>query len=98
MTSWNTSRNSQINLEKTPFSDNPIAKMFSYILGLKKVTDDMKTHKNPTLRGQSTVPAAKTSNLSPRPYAPATFKKFTAPETKKPPVFELQMKKWIVVC
>ncbi|XP_057309700.1 adenylyl cyclase-associated protein-like isoform X1 [Hydractinia symbiolongicarpus] len=64
--------------------------------GLKKVTDDMKTHKNPTLRGQSIVPAAKTSNLSPRPYAPATFKKFSAPETKKPPVFELQMKKWIV--
>jgi len=63
--------------------------------GLKKVTDDMKTHKNPNLRSSSTVPAKSTA-LSPRPYEAPKYKKFNAPETKKPPVFELQMKKWII--
>lgn len=63
--------------------------------GLKKVSDDMKTHKNPALK--------QVSALSPRPYSPPQFKKFTAPggakpaPAKKPPMFELvQSKKWIV--
>jgi len=64
--------------------------------GLKKVTDDMKTHKNPNLRSQGPVESTKSSALSPRPYSPPKFKKFNAPEVKKPPVFELQDKKWIV--
>ena len=65
--------------------------------GLKKVTDDMKTHKNPKLRAQGPVETTKSSALAPRPYSPPKFKKFNTPEVKKPPVFELQDKKWIVV-
>jgi len=44
------------------------------------------------------VPAKK-SALAPRPYSPTQFKKFTAPGSapaKKPPVFELDNKKWKV--
>jgi len=65
--------------------------------GLKKVSDDQKTHKNPALRSSATVSAT-----APRPYSPPQFKKFTAPGSakappvKKPPVFELQAKKWVV--
>lgn len=66
-------------------------------LGLKKVTDDMKTHKNPSLRNQGPVATTKSSALNPRPYSPPQFKKFNAPGKDKPPVFELQMKKWVVV-
>ena len=50
--------------------------LLPFIPGLKKVTDDMKTHKNPALKappGQKAAPV------------------------KKPPVFELQGKKWVVV-
>jgi adenylyl cyclase-associated protein len=57
--------------------------------GLRKVTDDMKTHKNPTLRAGDTVPA-KTSAGSSSPRAGAT----TA--TAKPPKFALEGKKWMV--
>jgi len=67
--------------------------------GLKKVSADMQTHKNPELRNQAPVPA-KSSNLAPRPYgASPQLKKFgggAAAPVKKPPVFELQNKKWVV--
>lgn len=58
--------------------------------GLRKVTNDMKTHKNPELRASSVVKATDVK--------PAPAKKFgsaAAPVTK-PPVCELQGKKWIV--
>lgn len=59
--------------------------------GLKKVTDDMKTHKNPALRESSAVPA-KAKSGSPKPA-----KTFGAPvATSKPPKFELEGKKWAV--
>ncbi|KAL4218397.1 F-actin-capping protein subunit alpha [Mactra antiquata] len=69
--------------------------------GLKKVTDDMKTHKNPALRASSTVSATGVRT------GPAPFKANPPPKTApkpgakpapaaKPPVFELQDKKWIV--
>ena len=56
------------------------------------MTDDMKTHKNPELRTSSVVKAqAKPAASKPAP-------KYGAPTaTKKPPVLELQGKKWIVV-
>lgn len=63
------------------------------ILGLKKVTDDMKTHKNPALR------------QGPKPFVagggapksvPASAPK-AAPAVQKPPVTKLDGKKWIVV-
>jgi len=58
--------------------------------GLRKVTDDMKTHKNPSLRSTSVVPSK--PKLAPKPTASKP-----APAAKKPPVFELQGgKKWIV--
>lgn len=59
---------------------------------LKKVTADMQTHKNPELRGQSTVPA-KTSSATSATSSPAK----AIPE--KPAKTELQdHKTWIVVC
>nr|P40122.1 RecName: Full=Adenylyl cyclase-associated protein; Short=CAP [Hydra viridissima]CAA56104.1 cyclase associated protein [Hydra viridissima] len=64
--------------------------------GLKKVTDDMKTHKNPELRNQ---PPLKSSALDPRPYTPPNLKKFSAPVSKpakKPALFQLQNKKWVI--
>ena len=57
--------------------------------GLKKVTDDMKTHKNPNLRGSSVVPATT--------KAPSPEKKVVqAAAPAKPPKLELEGKKWAV--
>lgn len=60
--------------------------------GLRKVTDDMKTHKNPELRGSSLIKAdaVKSTTKSAPKYGAAT-------QTKKPPVLALQNKKWVVV-
>ena len=65
--------------------------MFFAFLGLKKVTKDMQTHKNPNLRSSSVVPAKSTGATitAPKPFKPG------AP-VKKPPVLELQNKKWVV--
>ena len=60
--------------------------------GLKKVTDDMKTHKNPALRGSSVVKASVKSSST-----TTTPKYGAAVAAKKPPKLELQNKKWIVV-
>ena len=60
--------------------------------GLRKVTNDMKTYKNPALRGSSVVKATdvkSSAKTTPRFGASAA--------TKKPPKLELQGKKWIVV-
>ena len=59
--------------------------------GLHKVTDDQKTHKNTALRGSSKVEASATEKKS-----SAAPKAVSAP-VKKPPVCELQGKKWVVV-
>jgi len=61
--------------------------------GLKKVTSDMQTHKNPTLRTgpqpfKATPPSPKPTT-APKPG----FKSVAAVKT---PVFELQGKKWVV--
>ncbi|KAJ8321617.1 hypothetical protein KUTeg_000088 [Tegillarca granosa] len=60
--------------------------------GLKKVTDDMKTHKNPGLR-QGPAPFKPTQPPKPAPKPAA---KVEPKVVKKPPVCELQDKKWIV--
>ena len=66
-----------------------------YSLGLKKVTDDMKTHKNPALR---TGPAPfKRPTTAPKPVTTAKPKAAAAAPVAKPPVVELQGKKWVVV-
>lgn len=59
--------------------------------GLRKVTDDQKTHKNPALRASSKVEGSATAKKN-----TTTPKASTAP-VKKTPVFELQGKKWVVV-
>ena len=62
---------------------------------IKKVSDDMKTHKNPQLR--SGPQPFKASHSGPTPYkapAAAAQKPAAAP---KPAKCELQGKKWIVV-
>lgn len=64
--------------------------------GLKKVTNDMKTHKNPELRKQ-----VKPVSSSPKPYkAPAAAKPVAAAkpaQVKKPASTQLNMKRWDVV-
>lgn len=59
--------------------------------GLKKVTDDMKTHKNPELRQSSVV---KSSDMKPK--ATSSGPKFGAATVKKTPKLEFQNNKWIV--
>lgn len=62
-----------------------------FSLGLRKVTDDMKTHKNPELRGSSVVKAGSVKSSSAPKFGSATS------AAKKPPVLALQGKKWVVV-
>lgn len=59
--------------------------------GLKKVTSDMQTHKNPTLRTTSQV------NSTAKPYSAPKPKAFQ-PKAEKvyDPVFELDGKKWMI--
>ena len=60
--------------------------------GLKKVTNDMKTHKNPGLRAGGVVK----SDAIKKPQTTAA-PKFGAAAAKKNPICELQNKKWVVV-
>nr|XP_022334187.1 adenylyl cyclase-associated protein 1-like isoform X3 [Crassostrea virginica] len=62
--------------------------------GLKKVTDDMKTHKNPTLRQGPKPFKASAPQTAPKPGKPAVVPATSA--AKKPPVFELQDKRWAI--
>ena len=65
--------------------------------GLRKVTDDMKTYKNPKLR--EGPPPYKVTNQGPKPYSKpsvTTPAKHAPVVVEKPPVFELQNKKWII--
>ncbi len=58
--------------------------------GLKKVTADMQTHKNPSLRDNAPI-------VAPKPKAglpPAAVAAKAAPQ--RPPRFELEGKKWAV--
>ena len=55
--------------------------------GLKKVSDDQKTHKNPNLRTNNIVPATAPTSAS------SVGVKVAAPIVK-PPLFELDDKKW----
>ena len=69
--------------------------MLAFLLlppGLKKVTDDQKTHKNTSLRGSSVV---KDSDLNKNKKAAAAPK--AAAPAKKPPKLELANKKWSCV-
>lgn len=60
---------------------------------LKKVSDDQKTHKNPTLRASAVVPgAASASNNTSAPSGT----KASSQVAQKTPVFELVDKKWKV--
>lgn len=61
--------------------------------GLKKVTDNMKTHKNPALR-QGPAPFKASTTTKP---APQIAPKPVTKQAAKPPVLELQNnKKWVV--
>lgn len=61
-------------------------------LGLRKVTNDMKTYKNPELRGSSVVKAGDIKKAD----APPKYGSSVG-AAKKPPVLALQGKKWVVV-
>jgi len=63
-----------------------------YIVGLKKVTSDMQTHKNPALRSGPAPFKAPTINAVPiKTVLPANV------PIDKPPVFTRDGKKWLVV-
>ena len=51
----------------------------------------MQTHKNPSLRGSSTVPAKKSA-----PATPKAAPKYGSAAVKKEPVLNLDGKKWMV--
>ena len=72
----------------------PPASPHSPTTGLRKVTDDMKTYKNPELRASSVVKASELKKPAPVPV-----QKFGGPSAQpvKPPVCALQGKKWVVV-
>jgi len=59
--------------------------------GLKKVDKSMMTHKNPELRGSSTVPASEK-----KAPATASSNKWGGAKKKGNPTLELQGKKWVV--
>jgi len=59
--------------------------------GLKKVTSDMQTHKNPSLRSGAVVPASGKPAISTKPSPP-----LAGAPTVRPPRMELDGKKWIV--
>ena len=61
------------------------------ILGLKKVSNDMKTHKNPELRSTSMVTASAKPSTAIKPSLA------TKPIASKPPKCQLEGKKWIIV-
>ena len=67
--------------------------VITHFLGLKKVTSDMQTHKNPNLRGTSVVPSKPGSASA---SAPTPKPKFGSAPVKKDPVTQLDGKKWMV--
>ncbi|KAL3889665.1 hypothetical protein ACJMK2_001998 [Sinanodonta woodiana] len=69
-----------------------ISKGLDVTKGLKKVTDDLKTHKNPTLRISGPAPFKKHVPVPTQ----KTASKPTPAHDDKPPVLELQNKKWVV--
>ncbi len=60
-------------------------------LGLKKVTADMQTHKNPNLRQGGGVPNSTKPAIGPKPGVSKPVQ-----QVQKPPKLELEGKKWIV--
>lgn len=67
--------------------ENPCSYFSS--VGLKHVSDDQKTHKNANLRFQATPIKTKTPEAVNSPRAAVQ---------KRPPLLELEGKKWRVVC
>uniref|UniRef100_A0A8C9A8A9 Cyclase associated actin cytoskeleton regulatory protein 2 n=1 Tax=Prolemur simus TaxID=1328070 RepID=A0A8C9A8A9_PROSS len=59
--------------------------------GLRHVTDDQKTYKNPSLRAQGGQARSPTKSHTPSPTSPKSH-----PSQKHAPVFELEGKKWRV--
>ncbi|NWZ45181.1 CAP2 protein, partial [Brachypodius atriceps] len=59
--------------------------------GLRHVSDDQKTHKNPSLRAQGPPVRSPTKSHTPSPTSPKN-----SPQQNHPPVLELEGKKWRV--
>lgn len=66
--------------------------LFNTHSGLKHVSDDQKTHKNPQLRSQA-VPV----QSGPKPFSAPRPTATASPARTLPPVLELEGKKWKVV-
>lgn len=63
-----------------------------FFLGLRHVSDDQKTHKNPSLRAQCPPVRSPTKSHTPSPTSPKN-----SPQQSHTPVLELEGKKWRVV-
>lgn len=66
--------------------------IYLFILGLRHVSDDQKTHKNPNLRAQGPPVRSPTKSHTPSPTSPKT-----TPQQSHSPLLELEGKKWRVV-
>jgi adenylyl cyclase-associated protein len=64
--------------------------------GLRKVNKDEMTHKNPSLRASSVVPARSSSSLRAKSPAPPSKSKPAHLTKKKPPKKELDGSKWYI--
>lgn len=69
---------------------------FASLAGLRHVSDDMKTHKNPALKNQGgPVRSGPKPFTAPKPACNANPSQGSSP--KAPPLLELEGKKWRVV-
>ena len=82
-------------LKIVTFLNCPTKMLFFFLAGLKKVTADMQTHKNPNLRTPNAVP----SKGTPQPPAPSAgpVSRIGADPNKAPNVELKNGKKWMVV-
>lgn len=66
--------------------------------GLKHVSANEMTHKNPSLRAGATVPEGAAVSRGKSPAPPGKKPKPQSMRTKKPPVKTLDGNKWLIVC
>lgn len=81
---------------ETAFLEQSRSSALTFLAGLRHVSDDMKTHKNPALKNQGgPVRSGPKPFTAPKPACNANPSQKTSP--KAPALLELEGKKWRVV-